>query len=151
MVNVLTEIEISCERSKVAEYAANPDNAPEWYDNISSAEWKSPKPLTVGSEVAFIAHFLGKTLAYTYQFTEFIPGQRLVMKTKEGPFPMETTYTWESISENVTRMTLRNEGNPRGFSKPFTPLMAMMMRKANEEDLKKLKKILEVKYPYSVT
>lgn len=145
MVNVFTEILIKKPKDFVSDYAANPDNAPEWYVNIKSAEWKSPKPLKVGTSVAFVAHFLGRKLAYTYEFVEFIPGQKLVMKTAEGPFPMETTYTWTAIDENTTKMTLRNAGKPGGFSKFFAPFMAKMMRKANTKDLQNIKRILESK------
>ena len=143
MVDVLTEIEITCSRDKVAEYAANPDNAPEWYVNIKAAEWKSPKPLKVGSHIAFTAHFLGRKLEYTYEIIEYVPGEKLVMRTAQGPFPMETTYTWDSIDAQKTRMTLRNHGNPTGFSKIFAPFMASAMRKANNKDLKRIKEIIE--------
>lgn len=143
MVDVRTEITINRPLKSVADYVANPDNAPEWYVNILSAEWKTPKPLQLGSKVAFKARFLGKDLAYTYEFVEFADGEKLVMKTAEGPFPMETTYTWESIDENSTKMTLRNCGQPSGFSKIFAPFMARMMRKANTKDLINLKRILE--------
>jgi uncharacterized membrane protein len=145
MVNVLTEITINAPLNKVADYAADPDNAPEWYANIKSAEWKTPKPLTVGSQVAFVAHFLGRKLAYTYEFIELIPRQKLVMRTAEGPFPMETTYTWTAINEQTIRMTLQNKGNSTGFSKLFAPLTAKMMRKANTKDLINIKRILENK------
>lgn len=143
MVDVFTEITIHAPLQKVSEYAANPDNAPEWYINIDSSEWQTPKPLTIGSQIAFKAQFLGRELAYVYEIVEFVPGQKLVMKTANGPFPMETIYTWEAINDRTTRMTLTNKGNPTGFSKLVTPFMAMMMKRANNKDLLKIKEILE--------
>ena len=142
-VDVLTDIVIDRPCDRVASYAADASNAPEWYVNIKSVEWKTPPPLTVGSRVAFIAHFLGRRLAYTYEIMELVPGRRLVMRTAEGPFPMETTYTWEPHGTNRTKMTLRNRGEPKGFSKVAGPLMAVAMRWANGKDLARLKALLE--------
>jgi uncharacterized membrane protein len=142
-VDVLTEIVIARPRAEVAAFAANPDNAPAWYVNIKSAQWKSEPPLRVGSRIAFVAEFLRKRLAYTYEITEYVPGERLVMRTAEGPFPMETTYTWEPAGQDSTRMTLRNRGTPQGFSRLVAPFMAAAMRKANQKDLARLKALLE--------
>jgi uncharacterized membrane protein len=143
MVDVFTEINIQSPIQIVSEYATNPDNAPEWYTNIDSSEWQTPKPLAIGSQIAFKAQFLGRELAYIYEIVEFVPGQKLVMRTANGPFPMETIYTWEAIDDVVTRMTLRNKGIPNGFSKLVTPFMSMMMKRANNKDLRKIKEILE--------
>jgi len=143
MVDVFTEINIRRPIDEVSQFAANPDNAPEWYVNIDSAEWQTLKPLSIGSRVAFKAQFLGRELKYIYQISEYIPGQKLVMKTADGPFPMETTYTWVAIDVNSTSMTLRNRGNPSGFSKILTPFISTMMKKANKKDLRKLKDTLE--------
>ncbi len=142
-VDVSTEIEIERPLEEIAAYAGNPDNAPEWYVNIKSVEWKTQPPLRVGSRLAFVAQFLGQRLAYTYEFVEVVPGKRLVMRTSEGPFPMETTYIWESVGEGRTRMILRNRGEPSGFGKLAGPIMAAAMRRANRKDLMRLKSILE--------
>ncbi len=142
-VDVLTEIVINRPRDVVAVYAANPTNAPEWYVNIDSVEWKTAPPVQVGSRMAFVARFLGRRLAYTYEIIDLVPGERLVMRTAQGPFPMETTYTWEDVGDSFTRMTLRNRGEPSGFSKVSAPLMAAAMRRANRKDLVALKRLME--------
>lgn len=142
-VDVQTEIVIERPIGVVSAYAVDPTNAPEWYENIESIEWKTPAPAAVGSEVTFVARFLGRRLEYTYELVELVPGERLVMRTSRGPFPMETTYTWTPVGGSSTRMTLRNRGEPAGFSKGVAPLMAPVMRRANRKDLAKLKAILE--------
>jgi uncharacterized protein YndB with AHSA1/START domain len=142
-VDVRTQIDIARPVADVAAYATDPDHAPEWYANIESIEWKTEPPLHVGSVVGFVARFLGRRLAYDYEFVDLVPGERLVMRTAEGPFPMETTYTWTPTADNGTQMTLRNKGEPAGFSKLLAPLMAPAMRRANRKDLAALKAILE--------
>ena len=141
-VDVLTEIVIDRPQASVAEYAGDPSNAPRWYANIESVRWQTPPPVGVGSRMDFVARFLGRTLAYTYEVVEYGP-DRLVMRTAEGPFPMETTYTWTPLDDTRTRMTLRNRGEPVGFARIAAPMMASAIRRANEKDLARLKRILE--------
>ncbi len=143
MIDVVTQIQINKAIQEVALYAMSPDNTPLWYVNIKSVEWKTQPPLSVGTQIAFKAEFMGRALAYTYEVTQLVPGSKLVMQTSEGPFPMQTTYTFEKISDDKTKMTLRNAGKPTGFSKLLSPFMAIMMRKANNNDLMLLKQILE--------
>lgn len=142
-VDVLTETVIERPREEVAWYAADPDNATAWYENIKHVEWQTPKPAGVGSRIAFKAEFLGRQLIYTYEVTEAVPGERFVMRTAEGPFPMETTYSWSDTPSGGTRMALRNRGRPSGFSKVAAPVMGAAMRRANRKDLTRLKAILE--------
>jgi uncharacterized protein YndB with AHSA1/START domain len=142
-IDVRTETVIQRPRAEVAAYVADPDNAPAWYENIKSVEWRSPKSLAVGARVAFVAHFLGRVLKYTYEIKDYVPGKRLVMGTVEGPFPMETTYTWDDAGPGATKMTLRNRGGPTGFSSFIAPFMAIATRRATTKDLANLKRVLE--------
>lgn len=87
---------------------------------------QTPPPVAVGTRMAFVARFLGRRLTYAHEVTELVPRERLVMRTTNGPFPMETTYTWESLDAGATRMTLRNRGRP-----------------ANRKDLAELRTLLE--------
>ena len=145
MVNVQTRIRINRPRAEVAEYAADPDNAPQWYVNINSSQRLANGPIGVGSRVAFAAAFLGRTLRYTYEFVEYVPGERLVMRTAQGPFPMQTTYTWTD-DDGGTVMTLGNTGSPAGFSRLAGLVMAPMIQRQTRKDLQKLKSILEARY-----
>jgi hypothetical protein len=142
-VDVKSETVIARPPTVVAAYAANPDNAPDWYVNIKAVEWKTSPPLRVGSRIAFVADFLGRRLEYTYEIVEWQPDTRLIMRTADGPFPMETTYEWTPADAGATRMTLRNRGMPSGFSMWMSPFMAYAMRRANRKDLARLKDRLE--------
>jgi uncharacterized membrane protein len=144
-VDVLTEIVIGRPAGVVAAYAADPSNAPAWYQNITSVAWQTSPPLQAGSRMTFSARFLGRQLAYTYEITDFVPAERLVMRTAQGPFPMETTYTWQPAGDDSTRMTLRNRGEPAGFPRLTAPLMAIAIRHANRKDLRKLRAILQTR------
>ena len=141
-VDVVTEIVIARPRAEVAAFACDPDNATRWYENIESVEWRTPPPLGVGSRLEFVARFLGRRLAYTYEVREHVEGERFVMSTAQGPFPMETTYAFADCAEG-TRMSLRNRGEPSGFAKVGAPLMERAMRRANHADLRRIKEILE--------
>ena len=58
---------------------------------------------------------------------------------------METTYTWCDAPGGGTHMTLRNRGEPSGFSRAVAPFMALAMRRATMKDLRNLKALLEAR------
>jgi hypothetical protein len=143
VVDVVADIDIERPRDVVAAFAADPVNAPAWYVNIKSASWLGAPEVAVGNSMAFRAHFLGRRLEYTYAVRDFVAGRRLVMATEDGPFAMETTYEWADTPSGGTRMSLRNRGEPTGFARVARPVMQRAMRRANQKDLRRLKRILE--------
>jgi len=142
-VDVRSVIDIGRPRDEVAAFAADPDNAPDWYTNIKRVTWKSARPLAVGSQVEFGAEFLGRRLDYVYEVKEWVPGEQFAMATAEGPFPMRTTYTWRDAPGGGTTMELRNQGEPAGFKAVAAPFMKLAMRRENRKDLRRLKQLLE--------
>jgi uncharacterized membrane protein len=142
-VDVETEVVIDRPRTEVAAFASDLGNTTRWYSNIKSVEWRTPPPARAGSRLAFVARFLGRTLSYVYEVREVVPGERFVMSTADGPFAMETTYAWQDEPGGGTRMRLQNRGEPSGFSAVAAPLMVAAMRRANRQDLARLKALLE--------
>ena len=142
-VDVQVETVIARPVTEVAAYAGDPSHAPDWYVNIREVTWRTPPPVALGSRMDFVARFLGRRLSYTYEVVELVPGERLAMRTADGPFPMETTYTWEPAGDAGTRMTLRNRGTPSGLAGVAAPVMERSMRRATTKDLARLKTILE--------
>ena len=141
-VDVTVETLIGRPVAEVAAFAGDPGKAPDWYVNIQSVRWQTPPPVQVGSRMDFVAAFLGRRIEYTYEVVDLVPGERLVMRTAQGPFPMQTTYSWEPADAG-TRMTLRNNGSPSGFARIAAPAIELAMRRAMTKDLAALKRTLE--------
>lgn len=142
-VDVQSEIVIDRPQAAVGAFVTNPENAPLWYKNIKSVEWVTAPPLRAGARIAFVAHFLGRRLSYTYEVVTLAPPARLVMRTAEGPFPMETSYLLEPHGPEQTLMKLRNRGFPEGFARIASPALEWSIRRENVKDLQRLKAILE--------
>ena len=106
-IDVTSEIVIKKPLADVAGYAASPDNAAEWSTNVRSVTWMTERPLQKGARITFKAKFLGRSLVYTHEIIEFEPDVRLIMRSSDGPFEVETTYIWTATSASTTRMTVR--------------------------------------------
>ena len=142
-VEIITEIVIDRPRAEVSAFAADPDNATEWYEHVKRVVWRTRRPLAVGTRIGFLAESLGKQLEFVYEVTALVPGERLVMRSLEGRFPMETIYSWQDEPGGGTRMSLSNHAEPRGVGRLSATLLRRSMRRSNAHDLSRLKAVLE--------
>ena len=142
-VDINTEIVIDRPRAEVAAFTADPDNATAWYEHVKRVVWRTKRPLAVGTRIGFLAESLGRQLEFVYEITALVPGERLVMRSDEGRFPMETTYSWRDEPGGGTRMLLANHAEPRGVGRLSAVLLKRSMRRANAKDLHRLKDVLE--------
>lgn len=138
-------------RSLVAEVSGDPSQAWRWFSTIRSVRWHGEPAVTEGAVVDLVSRFLGRELAYTYRIVDLVPGERLVMRTEEGPFPMETTFTWwdeepldvpGAASRPRTGMSLRNAGRPKGMTTLGSGAVTLGMKRAMHRDLERLRLVL---------
>ena len=119
-VDVQVETTIARPPAEVAAYAGDPTNAPEWYVNIKSVGWETPPPVAIGSRMDFVAQFLGRRLAYTYEVADLDPGAAGDAHRRRT-LPDGNHLHVGAGRREATRMTLRNRGNPSGFSRLTAP------------------------------
>jgi hypothetical protein len=143
VIQVLTEVEIEAPQKLVARYATDPTNSSAWYKHVLAVEGPDPAPLQHGSAFTLVARIPpGITRRFPYEVVNLVEGKRLIIRTEDGPFPMQTTYSWLT-RDGRTVMTMRNEISPRGPARIVAPLLVAGMRRANHKDLLRLKSILE--------
>ena len=145
MVSIRNEIVINKPILEVSNYAADPNNSTKWCKKVISIQWKTAKPIQLNSKIAYKSKFLGQLISYSYEVVFFEENKKLMLKIKEGLLPLSTTFSWNSIDENTTIMTITTIGKPKMFSTILSPFASVIMKQRNKKDLKKLKDTLENK------
>lgn len=142
-INVTAEIEIKKNIKEVSDYVFEPVNDPKWIGGINKALLLTECPIGIGTQVKRTASFMGKTINYILEVTEFTPAKLMVMDSVESPFPMKVTYSFEEITSENTKAKIRVEGSSKGFYKIGDFIMGPQVKKNITKDLKRLKTILE--------
>lgn len=119
-------IEINSSVSKVFEFTINPANTHLWIENIVREE-ANGSPINVGTEY----RNLNKKNKWTeYEVVQFYPNKIFEMKQKNDSYHVR--YTYESISDNKTKLTYFEWVDEGELEEPFSLVV-----------LEKLKKIIE--------
>lgn len=141
-IDVSAETTIATPLEDVARFAMDPANDPVWIGGITESRALTSGPLEFGSRVARVASFLGKRIEYVNEIDELVPGERLVMHSVAGPFPMRITYEFDA-REGGSRARVRIEGDAGGFYSVAAPILRRTVRRSVERDLATLKSLLE--------
>jgi len=141
-IDIAVETAIARPREEVASFAMDPANDPLWIGGISEARKVTDGPLVPGSRVARVATFLGKRIEYVNEIDELAPGERLVMHSVAGPFPMRIAYEFANRGSGAVAR-IRIEGDAAGFFAIAAPLLRRKVRRSVEADLATLKGLLE--------
>jgi hypothetical protein len=141
-IDVLAQMEIARPPGTVAAYEFDATNDPTWIGGVRSAEQLTPGRIGVGSRVRRIGSFLGRSIEWVMDVTEFEPGRRLAMHAIRSPFPMDVTYELAPAGDG-TRATIRIQGEARGMYGLLGPFTPIMIRRSVQSDLGRLKRLVE--------
>ncbi len=141
-VDVRAEVVVERPRTVVAEFAMNPANDTRWIGGIETARLLTEPPFRQGSQTERVSSFLGKRIEYVMEAAEHRPGERLVLRTVEGPFPMHVTYDFADVG-SATRVRVHIEGNASGFYRLAAPLLTRAVKRSLNGDLTRLREQLE--------
>jgi hypothetical protein len=126
----------------VFDFVSMPENDIQWrYGTLAAAQL----PKGSGSLQTYfrsIGHLMGRRNLGTFEVTAFEPEKRYGFKSLSGPIHSRTFYTLENVS-GETRLHITIEASAPNFFNITEELLCITMKKQLEEDVTKLKNILE--------
>lgn len=125
----------------VFSFISDAQNDPLWETGVEQCVPEGPA--TTGQKRMFVMKVLGRRNEGTAEIVEFEPARKLTIQTTSGPAQARTTYRLQPVNGR-TQIHFVAEIEPQsGLLKLFKPLMGRMLQKQWEDDLAKLKRLLE--------
>ena len=122
---------------------ANPGFGTTFTDHMVTATWTRGEGWHDARVTAYGPITLMPSAAVLHYAQEIFEGMKAYRHEDGSIWTFRPEANAQRMLRSATRMTLRNTGEPSGFSALAGILMAPMMRTAMRKDLENLKKILE--------
>ncbi|HZR39796.1 MAG TPA: SRPBCC family protein [Ktedonobacteraceae bacterium] len=127
--------------AEVFTYITDLGNAPRWAP-VREMRQLTEGPVGIGSQIVQIITFMGQSFESKTEVTGYDPPEVFAFKSTSGPMPFEQLFTLSPIEEG-TQLSVVLEGEPGGFFKLAKPLIASATQKQLQEQVDKLKQLLE--------
>jgi len=138
-----TSVEINRPIEEVIAFVDDNANDPMWQTSVLESEKKSDGPAAVGTIYHVKEKFLGRVIEQDWEVTaRNEDGSAWAAKSKAGPFPMETTMTFEVCGEG-TRVNRTLSIDVGRFFKAASPVVGHIAKREMETDFANLKELLE--------
>ncbi len=142
MAQFKTSLVIRRSVEDVFTFVSNYRNSPRWVSGALQHTKVSAGPIGVGTMIRTTGRTMGLRVEATRIVTAYEPYARYAFKSEYRQVPLTTTFLFEPISDG-TRLTVVVEGEPTGLFKAATPLVLVTIRQQFENDLRRLKTLLE--------
>jgi uncharacterized membrane protein len=141
MLKVEKSVFINKPVEEVYAFVTREGNYTKWQSGVKEVIELGPRN-TIGSRFTEVRKFMGQDLRTTMEITELVPNVRWVGKVVEGPVPYTVKITYQA-ENGGTRYTNAVEGETKGFFKLAENLVTSQLEKGLDEDLQRLKELLE--------
>ena len=146
MVKVEASAIINCPGEDVWKFITDFTNSSKWLSYEAELKQTSEGPLGVGTTGRVSARFFYRDVEYDLRVTDFEPNRKLAADFTNGiakRFGLIWTSILEVVEDGKTKLTQAKEAEYRGIWKLFQPLLVRSLRKEEEEEIAKIKRILE--------
>jgi len=123
-------------------FVADPNNMSNWNSAVVSLEQVTPGEVGVGTKFKSIGEMMGRRMEGEMQVVAYEPDTRCGFQVNAGPMQVTMTMTFKTVGTG-TKISLNAQGNPAGFFKIAEGMMTGRVKTMMEENLARLKSVLE--------
>lgn len=142
MINLDLGVLIDRPVQAVFAFITNPQNMSRWNSAVVSLEQLTPGAVGMGTKFKNVGEMMGRRIEGEMQVVAFEPDAKYGFQMQAGPMQVNMLMTFKTVGTG-TKLSLNAQGNPAGFFKLAEGVMAGRVKAMMEENLARLKTVLE--------
>jgi len=123
-------------------FVTNPANMAKWNSAVVSMEQITPGAVGLGTKFKNVGEMLGRRIEGEMQVVAFEPDSKYGFQMNAGPMQVNITLAFKTVGTG-TKLSLNAQGNPAGVFKLAEGVMQGRVKSMMEENLARLKSVLE--------
>jgi len=123
-------------------FVTNPANMSKWNSAVVSLEQVTPGAVGMGTKFKSVGEMLGRRIEGEMQVVAFEPDSKYGFQMNAGPVQVNVTLNFKTVGTG-TKLSLNAQGNPGGLFKLAEGVMQGRVKSMMEENLARLKSVLE--------
>jgi carbon monoxide dehydrogenase subunit G len=142
MINLDLGVLIDRPQKDVFAFVANPNNMAKWNSAVVSLEQITPGAVGVDAKFKSVGEMMGRRIEGEVQVTAFEPDSKCAFQMNAGPMQVNIALSFKTVGTG-TKVGINAQGNPAGFFKIAEGMLAGRVKAMMEENLARLKSVLE--------
>jgi Predicted integral membrane protein len=139
MISIEKSIFINKPTEQVFTFVTDASKAPSWQGSLEYVEGQAS---IVGQRHTEVRKLLGREVRTVVELTAYEPTAKWAVRVVKGLVPYEVIVLFES-RDGGTRLTTQVRGEATGFFSAMEGMIKIQLEESIEEDMSRLKRILE--------